>query len=604
MPDSAARGERVLHGIPASRGVCRGRLFVVRPAEVREPPRYAIQPEDVQSEMDRLEAALVLSRQQLRKLKEQVAQALGQQEALLFEAQLMVLEDPVLLEGVRTLVRDSLVNVDHAFATVAQRFVASFAAMQDDYLKERAADVRDATQRVLHNLLNPDEPQDLSEIREPCILVAHDLTPSQTAVLDRQMILGFATDLGSQTSHTAILARAMHLPAVTGLRDATQRLATGDYALLDGFNGLLIVNPTDQTLYQYGQLARQYQVLEERLREVRELPAVTLDGHRITLSANIENPAEADEVVAQGAEGVGLFRTEFLFMERLELPSEEEQFEVYRGLAEKLHPAPVIIRTLDLGGDKMLNYRDQYPERNPFLGWRAIRICLAEPEMFRAQLRAILRAAVTGNVKMMYPMISGIDEVDQANALLEQCKAELEKEGLPFDRDLEVGVMIEIPSAVLTAEAIARRVRFFSIGTNDLVQYSLAADRLNPRIAHLHQPTHPAVVRLIKQTIDAGHAAGIWVGVCGEMAGDPALAALLIGLGADELSVAPPLVPAVKHLIRSLKLSEARQLADFALKEENTGAILEACQELARRADPKLFVARPPAAPDSSGGKP
>lgn len=594
----------MFQGIPASRGVCRGRLFVVRPPEVREPPRYGIQPEEVDGEMSRLEEALVQTRRQLRQLKEQVGRALGQQEALLFEAQLMVLEDPALLEGVRAMVEGGLVNVDHAFATVAQRFVSGFAAMEDAYLKERAADVRDATQRVLHNLLNPDAPQDLSGIHEPCILVAHDLTPSQTALLDRKMVLGFATDQGSSTSHTAILARAMHLPAVTGLRDATQRLSTGEYALLDGFNGLLIVNPTDQTLYQYGQLAQRYQLIEDRLREVRNLPAVTLDGHRITLSANIESPAEAEEVLAQGAEGVGLFRTEFLFMERIELPSEEEQLAVYRGLAEKLHPAPVIIRTLDLGGDKMFSHRDQQAEHNPFLGWRAIRICLAEPEMFRTQLRAILRAGVVGNVKMMYPMISGIDEVDQANALLAECQAELEREGTPFARDLEVGVMIEIPSAVLTAEALARRVRFFSIGTNDLIQYSLAVDRMNPRIAHLHQPTHPAVVRLIKQTIDAGHDAGIWVGVCGEMAGDPALAALLVGLGADELSVSPSLVPAVKHLIRSLKLSEARRLADFALKEENTGAILEACRALAARVDPDLFVPPPSARQTPAGGCP
>lgn len=591
MADTGSRGERVLNGIPASRGVCRGKLFVLRPATSRDTPHYEIAAEDVGAECERLQQALLRTREQLHDLQRRVSETLGSDEARIFDAQLLVLEDPTLIDEVRKMVASARVNVDHAFATVAQRFIDGFAAMDDDYMRERAIDIRDVSHRVLHNLLSPGTPPDLADIHEPCILVAHDLTPSQTALLDRKMILGFATDLGSATSHTAILARALSLPAVTGLRDATQRMASGDYALLDGFNGALVLHPSEQTLFEYGQIQRRYVAMEERLRQDRDLPAVTLDGHEIVLSANIENPQETADVLASGAEGVGLFRTEYLFLERATHPSEEEQYTAYRQLAEQLHPAPVIIRTLDLGGDKMPMNRDASEERNPFLGWRAIRLCLQEHDLFRAQLRAVLRAAVVGNIKLMYPMISALDELEQANALVEECKAELAEQGVPFLADLEIGVMVEIPSAVVIAGALAKRSRFFSIGTNDLIQYALAVDRMNPKIAHLHQPTHPAVVHLIKATIDASHQAGIWTGVCGEMAGDPVLVPLLLGLGADELSVAPSLLPSVKYILRRLKLSEARELAARALECESAAEILRQCQELAQGIAPELLAA-------------
>ncbi len=591
MDDIGNTGERTLNGIAASRGVCRGKLFVLRPEVPPEIPRYAIAEEEFVDQQERLERALVTTRQQLHELKQKVGSAVGTDESRIFDAQLLVLEDPALLEEVKRMMVADRVNVEQSFTTVAQRFVDGFSKMEDPYMRERATDIRDVTRRVTQNLLSLDSPADLSEIQEPCILLAHDLTPSQTAVLDRRMILGFATDQGSATSHSAILARALNLPAVTGLQDATQRLHSGQYVLLDGFNGHVILHPTEQTLYEYGQLAERFEAIQERLTEIREQPAVTMDGQGVVLSANIEGPEESSEVLANGAEGVGLFRTEFLFLDRSRLPTEEEQYEAYRTLAETLAPAPVIIRTLDIGGDKMLTAREIPAEGNPFLGWRAIRICLQERDLFDAQLRAILRASVVGNIKMMYPMISAVDELDQANQIVEDCKAQLRAEGLPFQEDLEIGAMVEIPSAAATADALARRAKFLSIGTNDLIQYSLAVDRMNPKIAHLYQPTHPAVLRFIKMTIDAAHNEGIWVGVCGEMAGDPVMAPLLLGLGADELSVAPVMLPSVKFIIRRLKMHEARELAEFALDAEIASEIADRAQTLAESIAPELFEA-------------
>jgi phosphotransferase system enzyme I (PtsI) len=411
------------------------------------------------------------------------------------------------------------------------------------------------------------------------------------ALLSRQNTLGFGTDVGSKTSHSAIMARSLQLPAVVGLHGASQKIQSGMMALLDGYNGLVIVNPSEQTLLEYGQLARRRVSLEEKLHEVQTLPAVTLDGKEIHLSANIEQTGDLEAVKFHGAEGVGLFRTEYLFINREALPTEEEQYAAYRQLASELKPQPVIIRTLDLGGDKFLSHLQLPVEMNPFLGWRAIRFCLEERDLFRAQLRAILRASVEGNVKVMYPMISGVGEMDQANGLLEKYKEELRVEKIPFDEGIQAGAMIEIPSAAVAADALARRSKFFSLGTNDLIQYSLAVDRLNEKIAHLYEPTHPAVVRLIKWTAEAAHRGNIWCGVCGEMAGEPALTPLLLGLGVDELSVAPSLVPQIKSVIRRLKMEEARALADFALNCESGREIFERSQALAKAAAPGLFAA-------------
>jgi phosphoenolpyruvate-protein phosphotransferase (PTS system enzyme I) len=588
MPELQPHGEKIFHGIPVSAGVCRGKILVfgrTRP----EVARRQLTEHELAEEINRLERALVQTRHQILEVQRRVSEGMGAQEGSIFDAHLLVLEDRTLLDEVVRVIQAQKVNAEHAFHTVAERYAATLAAIDDDYLRERATDMRDVTLRVLNNLLGVDEENDLRHLKEPCIVISHDLTPSNTAQLDKRKVLGFATDVGSRTSHTAIMARSLRIPALVGLKDASEALHTGQYALLDGINGLIIVNPTEQTLYEYGQVMIKQATVQQSLRDILREPAVTLDGHHVFLAANIEQAADAEQVKANGAEGVGLFRTEYLFLNRDRLPGEEQQYEAYRQVVTALKPLPVVVRTLDLGGDKFLAHMHVPTELNPFLGWRAIRISLQERDIFRAQLRAILRASADGKLKMMYPMISGLDELNQANALVEEYKSELRREGIPFDEHLEIGAMIETPSAAVVADSLAKRVQFFSIGTNDLIQYSLAVDRMNEKIAHLYEPTHPAIVRLIKMIVDAAHQHGLPVSVCGEMAGDPVLVPLLLGLGVDELSVAPPLVPQVKFIVRRLKLSEAKVLAAYALNCEAAADILARCQDLARQAAPSLF---------------
>ena len=582
------KGEGVFRGIGVSAGVCRGKILVLHRAR-RVIARREIPTDLVAAEVTRFERALAQTRRQILEVQRQVIEKMGAKEGDIFEAHLLMLEDRMLVDEVVRMVREQKVGAEHAFHEISDRYVAALDAIEDEYLRERAGDMRDLTVRVLDNLLEVRNEFDLRLLNEPCILVSHDLSPSTTAQLDKKFVLGFATDIGGPTSHTAIMARSLGIPAVVGLQNISNELQTGDYALLDGYNGNVIVNPTDQSLFEYGQLAKIKASLEEKLREIKMQPAVTLDGKNIPLSANIEDQNDVEAVLAGGAEGVGLFRTEFLFISRTTLPSEEEQLAVYQQVAAALKPNPVIIRTLDLGGDKFASHLQIAKELNPFLGWRAIRFCLAQPDMFRAQIRAILRASAHGNVKMMYPMISGLDELNQANALFEKCKDELRGEQIPFDEKMEVGAMIEIPSAALIADSLARRANFFSIGSNDLIQYTLAADRTNERVSHLYEPTHPAIIRLIKITVDAAHKCGIWAGVCGEIAGDPVLAPLLIGLGVDKLSASPTLIAPVKYIVRRLKLSEAQALAEFACQCESPSEILARCQQLARETAPSLF---------------
>jgi phosphoenolpyruvate-protein phosphotransferase (PTS system enzyme I) len=588
MPESQHTGEKSFRGIPVSTGVCRGKILVLGRARPSIAQRH-VADEALAEEVNRLEKALVQTRQQILEIQRKVSEGMGAEEGSIFDAHLLVLEDRTLLDEIVRVIQEQKVNAEHAFHTVAERYAATLSTVEDEYLRERAADMRDVTTRVLNNLLGLEEEAELRHLKEPCIIISHDLTPSNTAQLDKRKVLGFATDVGSKTSHTAIMARSLRIPAIVGLRDVSGQLVTGQPALLDGLNGMLVVNPTDQTLFDYGQLILRQATSQERLRDLLREPAVTLDGHRVLLNANIEQAADAEQVKANGADGVGLFRTEYLFLNREHLPGEEQQYQDYRATAAALKPLPVVIRTLDLGGDKFLAHMQMPAELNPFLGWRAIRICLQERDIFRAQLRAILRASVEGNLRMMYPMISGLDELKQANALLEEYKAELRQENIPFDEHLEVGAMIETPSAAMVADSLAKHVKFFSIGTNDLIQYSLAVDRMNEKIAHLYEPTHPAIVRLIKITVDAAHKHNVRVSVCGEMAGDPVLAPLLLGLGVDELSSAPSLVLPLKFLIRRLKLTEARELAAFALDSESAAEILARCQELARQIAPGLF---------------
>jgi phosphoenolpyruvate-protein phosphotransferase (PTS system enzyme I) len=589
VPDTGNEGERIVRGIAVSPGVCRGKILVLLDNRVDCVPRRAISDEEIPQQIVRLEQAISETRRQLIAVQEKVSSGMGAKDATIFDAHLLVLEDPTLLEEVRRFVEQEKVNVEFAFAEVAEKYAKSLESIDDEYLRERATDMRDVTERLLHNLLGTFQELDLKHLKEPYIIVAYDLAPSRTAMLDKKNVLGFATDVGGKTSHTAIMARSLRIPAVVGLGSASKELKSGEYALLDGYHGQLIINPTDQTLFEYGQLVRRHVSLEEKLRDTIDKPAVTLDGVRLVLSANIEQAADTEAVKASGAEGVGLFRTEYLFLKKETLPTEEEQYEAYRSAAAALKPAPLIIRTLDLGGDKFMAHTNVPSEMNPFLGWRAIRFCLQEKEIFRAQLRAILRASAEGNIKVMYPMISCVDELIQANALLDAFRDELRKEGLPFDEKLDIGAMIEIPSAALTADALAKRVQFFSIGTNDLIQYTLAVDRLNEKIAHLYEPTNPSILRLIKMTADAAHAAGIWVGVCGEMAGDPLMIPLLLGLGVDELSIAPQSVPQIKYLIRRIKMSEAKEIAAAALTSESSAEVLDRSQRLVRSVAPSLF---------------
>lgn len=591
MAERLHTGEKVFRGIPVSAGVCRGKILVLdKPRQTIE--KRTLADADVPAELNRLQQALLQTREQLQEVQRQLTQSLGANQASIFDAHLLVLEDPSVIDEVVRVIQQDKLNAEFAFNQVTARYIDALAKVEDEFLRERATDMRDVSGRVMNNLLGVNEQVDLGKLTEPCIIIAHDLTPSKTAQMDRKMVLGFATDIGSRTSHTAIMARSLRIPAVVGLKNASSTLTTGEYALLDGFNGNIVINPTDQTLFEYGQLVRKQVSLEEKLRDTLNQHAVTLDNHRIFISANIEQAGDIESVRNSGAEGVGLFRTEYLYINRDHPPTEEEQYQAYRQVAAAMKPDPVVIRTLDLGGDKLLSSLAIPEEMNPFLGWRAIRYCLQQEDVFHAQLRAILRASAEGNVKIMYPMISGLDELNQANAFVAQAKDQLRKEGIPFDENIELGAMIETPSAAIIADALSKRVQFFSLGTNDLIQYTLAVDRMNEKIAHLYEPTHPAIMRLIKQTVLAAQKQKVWVSVCGEMAGDPTLTPLLIGLGVDELSAAPAVLPQLKYLIRRLKLSDTQELAAFALECESATEILNRSTALAQRVAPSLFEMR------------
>lgn len=571
--------EFVIQGIPASAGISHGQAFLYLQNEL-EIPRYTVDPEKRAAELGRFDQALIVTRQQIKQVQEQVRQNLSEEEALIFDAHQMVLEDQALIgETIRDF-QESGLNIETCFNAVAQRYVQAFAEIDDEYLRERAADIKDVTKRVLHVLLGQ-AANNLTRLVEQRVIVAQDISPSEAAGIDRSSALGIVTDAGSRTSHAVIVARSMKIPAVVGVNDLTTRVQDGDWILVDGYDGVVIVNPSEETLLRYGGIKSQKKIFESQLMAVNELPAETLDGIAVKLRANIERPEEVSLVKEYRATGVGLYRTEFLFLNSQVVPDEEQQYAAYRSIVEGLAPDPVTIRTLDLGGDKPMPGNPHLigPEANPFMGFRAIRMCLEHPEMFKDQLRAILRASAHGRVDMMYPMISGTEELDQANALLAEAKADLQQRGQAFDATLRVGAMIEIPSAALTADVLAGKCDFFSIGTNDLIQYLLAIDRGNNRIAHLYDPGHPAVIRVIKSVVDEAHKRGIKVSVCGEMAGDPVFVPLLLGLGVDELSMTPTMMPAVKFIVRAMRLSEAQAMANEALAQtdpKKTFALVEA----------------------------
>jgi len=582
MTTDETRPETRFFGVGVSPGIASGTVHVVRD-EAEEVARYHIEPSEIANEIGRFETALIQTRAQILEMQQKIAEAIGAKDAGIFDAHLLVVEDRTLIDEVLRKLEADLCNVDYVFQEVATHYADTLSKIDDPYLRERALDIQDVTRRVVRNLQGK-APKAFLALTDPHILVAHNITPSDTATMNRKQVLGFATDLGSRTSHTAIMARSMNIPAVVGLHNATEKLETGQEVLVDGYNGLLILNPTPETLWHYGELKHRKEQVTEQLTGLRETKSTTHDGRHIVLSANIELPTEVNSVAENGAEGIGLYRTEFLYLNRATLPTEEEQYDTYREVAEHVAPHPLIIRTFDLGGDKIACGMETFDEQNPFMGLRAIRFCLENLDIFKAQLRAILRSsAAAGNVKIMFPMISGLDELRRALGVLDECKAELQREGLPFASATEVGAMIEIPSAALCADALAREVDFFSIGTNDLIQYALAVDRVNERIANLYEPTHPAVIRLLKMVADAAHKQRIWAGVCGEMAGDLTMVPLLLGLGMDELSVSASLVPRVKRAVQSLSIPECEKLVAAALELTTPVEILARCTEVAQR---------------------
>jgi len=585
-PATSHAVEKKFTGIAVSPGIVTGRIFVYGRNELPISHR-TITPEEVSLEITRLEDALTVTRQQLQEIQQRVATDLGETDAALFDAHLLTLEDPILLDEVVKTIQEGQ-NAEYAFDHVSNRYVKMLSNAEDDYLRERVADIKDVAHRVIRNMQGHDF-KDLRDLKEPCLVLAYDLAPSDTAVIDRQKVVGFGTDIGSKTSHTAIMARAMNIPAVVGLHDASQQVESGCFAILDGYSGVLIINPTEQTLHEYGQIENKRHSIEVSLESLRDLPAETPDHCRVFLGANIEMPGDVPHVLVNGADGVGLFRTEYVFINRDDVPDEEEQFRAYFEVAEKLHPRPVVIRTLDIGGDKFLSHLQIASEMNPFLGWRAIRFCLERSDIFRTQLRAILRASTLHNVHLMYPMISGIKELKMANAELEMARCELREQKVSFDEQMPVGAMIEVPSAAMTADILAAECRFFSIGTNDLIQYTLAVDRVNEKVAYLYEPTHPAIIRLIHHVVDSAHRANIRVALCGEMAGDVALAPILLGLGIDELSTSPTVVPQLKKIIRSMEMSKAQEVARQALELTSSEEIRRLSMELVASVAPDMM---------------
>ena len=554
-----------LTGISGARGISIGKAFVHASEDLRIHVSHIIEAEKADEQTAFL-AAVATACEQISRIRDKALRKMGEENARIFDAHLMLAQDPAFADDVTALINEENYSAAAAVKQVVEQYAALFAEMEDEYMRERGADIQDVGARILRVLLSL-PPQELDQIQEEVILIAHDLTPSDTASLEKQFIKGFATAIGGPTSHAAIIARTLEIPAVLGL-GAIDSFQTGDTIILDGVEGSVIINPSPEEIAIYTQSAADFRLKQEELKSLAHLPAVTLDGKTVELAANISSAADVPAAIDYGAEGVGLFRTEFLYMNRSDLPDEETQFAAYRQAVEALQGRPLIIRTMDAGGDKETACLGLSPELNPFLGYRAIRICLDRLAIFKTQLRAIIRASAFGPVLLMYPMISGMSEVRRANAILEEVKAELRANQIPFDETIKKGIMIEIPSAALMADSLIKEVDFFSIGTNDLCQYTLAVDRMNEKISRLYQPLHPAVLRLIKHTITSSHEDKKFTGMCGELAGDPLATLILLGLGLDEFSMSASSIPLVKKIIRSVTVTEAAAIAKQALAME------------------------------------
>ena len=555
--------ELTLKGIPAAPGIVMGKALLLDREQYIIPKR-SLKEDQINAEIKHFKDALVATKEQILDIKKRISEEIGSEHGQIFSAHLLVIEDTMLIEEVIARIKKDSLSAEYVFQDVLKKYIKVFSEMDDEYLKERISDINDIGKRILKNLIGAREDA-LATLKEKAIVISYDLSPSDTASMHKKNVIGFATDIGSRTSHTAIMAKSLEIPAVVGLETITKEVKNNDTLIVDGSHGIVIINPTPSTIRHYESTRKRLVAFEKHLLETKDLPAQTLDGRKIELMSNIEIPEEVSSVLAHGAEGIGLYRTEYFYMNRKDLPSEDEQFKAYSAVAKKMKPHTVVIRTLDLGGDKFLSQLEIPQEMNPFMGWRAIRFCLARPDIFKTQMRAILRASAFGKLKMMYPMISGLEELRQANAIFEETRKELRKEGVGFDENMEVGAMIEVPSAALTADILARESDFFSIGTNDLIQYALAVDRVNEKIAYLYEPAHPAVLFLIKNIIEAGHRAGIWVGMCGEMAGDIFMTLILLGFGLDEFSTSPVAVPEIKRIIRSVTMDQAKEIAQQAI---------------------------------------
>ena len=566
----------MITGIPASPGIVFGKALVLKEEKIVLDTQK-ISEDQVEAEVARFYAGREAAVEQLNSIHQRALKSLGEEKAAIFEGHLMILEDEELEEEIIDYLRSNKVNASVAASKIIDQQVEMLSEIDDEYLKERAGDIRDIGNRLIKNILGM-HIVDLGDITEESILVAYDLTPSETAQLNLEKVLGFITDIGGRTSHTSIMARSLELPAIVGTNNVTARVNTGDYLILDAVNNRVYVNPTQAEIDELKTLEAKLAEEKAELAKLKDLPAVTLDGHKVDVVANIGTIRDCEGAHRNGAEGVGLYRTEFLFMDRDQLPSEEEQFIAYKEVVEAMEGRLVVLRTMDIGGDKELPYLNLPKEMNPFLGWRAVRIALDRREILHAQLRAVLRASAFGKLAVMFPMIISVEEIRELKSVLETLKAELCAEGKAFDENIQVGVMVETPSAAVNAKFLAKEVDFFSIGTNDLTQYTLAVDRGNELISHLYNPMSPSVLGLIKQVIDASHAEGKWTGMCGELAGDERATLLLLGMGLDEFSMSAISVPRIKKLIRHVNYQEVKALADEALQKPTAAEIEQLIQ--------------------------
>lgn len=554
----------IFRGIPASPGVVIGKVFLLDRESIQV-TKEKIEENEVAKEILKFKKALNDTKEEVLKIKEKVAKRIDPDHARIFDAQIMTMEDELINNAVIEKIKQERSNAEFVYKKVIERTIKSLSSSKDEYLRERVMDIKAVGRRLIYNLLGIKH-LTLESIDSPVILVARSLSPGDVVHMKKESILGFATDMGGGTSHVALLAKSMGIPAVVGLKNLFDQVLDKQSIILDGIKGEVLICPDEQTLKEYEKRRRYILQKTAELSELKSLPAETQDGRKIELSANIELPSDTDSAIEYGAEGIGLFRTEYLYITRADFPTEEEQYKAYQEVAEKVYPKSVILRTFDLGGDKFDRHTGSLYETNPFLGWRAIRACLDLPEIFKVQLRAMLKASAKKNIKIMFPMISEVGELQKAKVILNEAKEELRRKKIPFDEEIPVGIMVEIPSAALAGDALAKECDFFSIGTNDLIQYTLAVDRGNEKIAHLYQGFHPAVLKLIKETIDAARKNGIWVGLCGEMAADPLATILLVGMGVDELSTSAMAIPQIKKIIRSIKFEDAKIHAREVLK--------------------------------------